>query len=79
MKRFVGAMALGCVFSVSALSGELPTGGSPSPTPTGTSQTTANSPGDLPTGGVASLGTNEETQTGATTVVILTILSLLSF
>jgi hypothetical protein len=43
MKRFLGAMALACVFSVSALAGDLPTGGF-----------TATQPGDLPTGGVSS-------------------------
>ena len=48
MKRFLGAMALACVFSVSALAGDLPTGGLSSPAPTGTT-----SPGDLPTGGFA--------------------------
>jgi len=77
MKRFLGAIALACVFSVSALAGELPTGGSPSPAPTETTQTTASSPGDLPTGGVAS--PNGETEISVITSVILTILSLLSY
>ncbi len=78
MKRFVGAMALACVFSVSALAGELPTGGSPSPQPgdVPTSGAPAPQPGELPTGGVAS--PNDDTQTSVTTTVILTILSLLS-
>lgn len=61
MKRFIGAVALACVFSVPVLAGDVPTGGftSPSPgdvptggvsspTPTGTT-----SPGELPTGGFA--------------------------
>lgn len=61
MKRFVGAIALACVFSVSALAGdvptsgitstqpgELPTGGVTSPAPSGTT-----SPGDVPTAGFA--------------------------
>lgn len=43
MKRFLGAIALACVFSVSALAGDVPTGGFTSP-----------SPGDVPTGGVSS-------------------------
>ena len=43
MKRFLGAIALVCVFSVSALAGELPTAGIPSP-----------QPGELPTGGITS-------------------------
>lgn len=76
MKRFLGAIALACVLSVSALAGELPTGGAPSPAPNGTTQTTT-APGDLLTGGVAS--PNGETETNAITSVILTILSLLSY
>lgn len=43
MKRFIGAVALACVFSVPALAGDVPTGGFTSP-----------SPGDVPTGGVSS-------------------------
>jgi hypothetical protein len=60
MKRFLGAIALACVFSVSALAGELPTSGVTSPAPgelptSGISSAppTATSPGDLPTGGLA--------------------------
>jgi hypothetical protein len=75
MKRFLGAVALACVFSVSALAGDVPTSGSPAPT--GTNQTTATSRGELPTGGVAS--PNGETETSVITSVILTILSLLSY
>ena len=43
MKRFLGAMAIACVFSVSTLAGDLPTAG-----------LTSTSPGDLPTAGVSS-------------------------
>lgn len=43
MKRFLAATALACVLSVSAVAGELPTGGF-----------TATSPGELPTGGISS-------------------------
>ena len=78
MKRFVGAMALACVFSVSALAGELPTGGIPSPQPGDVPPigAPAPQPGELPTGGAAS--PSDDTQTSVTTTVILTILSLLS-
>ncbi len=78
MKRFLIAIALACVLSASTMAGDLPTGGSPSPAPTGTTQTTtATSPGELPTSGVAS--PNGETETSVITSVILTILSLLSY
>ena len=53
MKRFLGAVALACVFSVSALAGELPTGGF-----------TAPAPGELPTGGVTSPAPSETTSPG---------------
>lgn len=79
MKRFFGALALACVFSVSALAGELPTGGSPSPQPgeLPTSGAPAPQPGELPTGGIAS--PNGETESSLTSTVLLTILGLLSF
>ena len=75
MKRFLAAMALACVISVSSLAGEIPTAGITSPAPDGT--TTATTPGDVPTSGVAS--PSGETETSVTTTVILTILSLLSY
>lgn len=59
MKRFLTAMALACVLSMSALAGEIPTSGSPSPpsVPTGGMPSPAQSetptPGDLPTSGIA--------------------------
>lgn len=43
MKRFLSVTALTCLLAVSALAGDLHTGGAPSPLP-----------GDLATGGVAS-------------------------
>jgi hypothetical protein len=61
MKRFLGAIALACIFSVSAFAGELPTGGftslAPGELPTGgisaPAPTETTSPGELPTGGFA--------------------------
>ncbi len=60
MKQFLGAIALACVFSISAVAGELPTSGVTSPAPgelptSGISSVspTATSPGELPTGGFA--------------------------
>lgn len=40
MKRFLGAVALACVFSVSALAGDVPTSGSPAPTASSSSVVT---------------------------------------
>jgi hypothetical protein len=55
MKRFVMTVALACVLSVSALAGEVPTGGAPDPpAPEGTTQTTnETSPGEIPISGYA--------------------------
>ena len=58
MKRFFGAIALACVFSVPALAGDVPTSGVTSPAPgdvptSGISATGTTSPGDLPTSGFA--------------------------
>ena len=53
MKRFLGAIALACVFSVSVLAGELPTGGFTSP-----------APGELPTGGISSPAPSGTTSPG---------------
>jgi len=53
MKRFLLAITLGCVFSVSALAGEIPMVGNVS-APTDPAQTTTpTSPGDIPTSGSA--------------------------
>ena len=54
MKRFVMTIALTAVLSSSALAGDIPTDGSPSPPPKGSTQaTTPTSPGDVPTVGSA--------------------------
>ena len=53
MKRFLGAIALSCAFSISAFAGELPTGGF-----------TSQSPGELPTGGVTSPAPSDTTSPG---------------
>jgi hypothetical protein len=54
MKRFLGAIALACVFSVSAWAGELPTAG-----------ITSTQPGELPTAGVTSPAPSGTTSPGA--------------
>ena len=52
MKRFFAAIALACAFSVSALAGDVPTSGAPSPQPSGTTTiSTSPDPGDVPTSG----------------------------
>jgi hypothetical protein len=48
MKRFVMAVALACVLSGTALAGNIPTGGEPSP---GNIPMTESEPGHIPTGG----------------------------
>ena len=54
MKRFLMSIALACVLSSSALAGDIPSVGSPSPPPQGLTQATdATSPGELPTAGYA--------------------------
>ena len=54
MKRFLAAIVLACVLSVSALAGDIPTSGFASPQPPPTSETTsAPSPGDIPSDGAA--------------------------
>ncbi len=51
MKRFVMTITLACVLSSSALAGEIPISGAPSPQPSGTIQTTSEtSPGEIPCG-----------------------------
>jgi len=79
MKRFLGAIALACVFSVSALAGDVPTGGFTSPLPgeLPTGGVSAPQPGDVPTGGIAS--PSGETESSLTSTVLLAILGLLSF
>ena len=53
MERFMLTVALTCVFSVSALAGEMPTCGVVTPSPTAAT-VTATDPGEMPTAGVAS-------------------------
>jgi hypothetical protein len=59
MKRFLSVTALTCLLAVSALAGDLHTGGAPSPgelpggVVTSPAPTGATSPGDLPTSGFA--------------------------
>jgi len=64
MKRFLVTLALTCVLSGTALAGDIPTMGVPSPAPDGTAQTAlpgdiptsdSTSPGDMPTCGLAVL------------------------
>jgi hypothetical protein len=50
MKRFLLAITLGCVLSVSALAGEIPMVGNV-PAPPDPSQITSTSPGDIPISG----------------------------
>jgi hypothetical protein len=51
MKRFLTAIALACVLSVSALAGDVPSDGFASPPPHGMAQTTSVAlPGDIPSG-----------------------------
>ena len=78
MKRFFGALALACVFSVPALAGDVPTSGvtSPAPGDVPTSGISAaepigtTSPGDLPTSGFA------DQVSDATLSVLLSVLGL---
>ena len=49
MKRFMLAVALTCVFSVSAVAGEMPTIGVVAPTP---NPVVTTAPGEMPTTGV---------------------------
>jgi hypothetical protein len=52
MKRVMATVALSGFLSVSTLAGQIPTDGSPAPTPTGTSQTTnVTTSGDIPSVG----------------------------
>ena len=73
MKRFLKAITLACVLSVSALAGDIPISGTPAPPPTGTMETTSpTSPGDVPTGGAA------EEISDASLSALLTVLSFLT-
>ena len=74
MKHFVIAVALVCALSVSALGGQVPTGGIAPPPPPGDGVTTSStSPGQVPTGGLT-----EQSTTNSALTVLLNILSLLA-
>ena len=52
MKRFLTALTLTCVFSISTLAGDIPTVGLNSPAPEETTPATStNAPGEIPTSG----------------------------
>lgn len=73
MKRFLIVITLGCVLSVSAMAGEIPTSGSPAPPPSAATQTTTStSPGDIPSVGAA------EQITDAALSALLTVLGFLA-
>lgn len=73
MKRFLGAIALACAFSVSALAGDVPTSGLTSPEPTGPTQTTSvTSPGEIPSvpGDVPTSGFEQQISDGALSALL---------
>ena len=70
MKRFVMAVALACVLSGTALAGNIPTGGAPSP---GGDPALA---GNIPTSGAPSPSGVTQTP-GTVAMIILTILSII--
>ena len=72
MKRFMLAVALTCVLSVSAIAGEMPTMGAVAPTPNPIVTTT---PGDMPTTGVASTAPGEIQFPGLMATAILAIIT----
>ena len=53
MKRFLAAIAVICVLTVSALAGDIPTLGSPQPAPREKSRTITRATGDIPSVPVA--------------------------
>ena len=75
MKRFTMAIAIACFLSASALAGDIPCPGAPSPASDGATQTPgatspgiiSTPPGDIPTGGFVS---------DAALSALLTVLSL---
>jgi hypothetical protein len=74
MKRFLGAMALTSLLSVSVFAGDIPISGSPAPAGPGVTKS-----GDIPSGGkpgdVSTSGKSEQISTDALSAV----LSVLSF
>jgi hypothetical protein len=71
MKRLLMATAIACVFSISTLAGDIPSGGAPQPQPQQTASPTVL--GQIPTDGVA------RSISGAALSAILTALGLASF
>jgi hypothetical protein len=73
MKRFLMTIALACILSSSALAGEIPISGVPSPQPSGTIQTTSATPsGEVPTSGYL------EQVSDAALSTLLTVLGLVA-
>ena len=73
MKRFLAAISLALALSASAIAGDIPTSGSPAPTPSGMTQTIApTSSGDM-----SSDGSAEEISDAALSA-LLTVLSFLT-
>jgi len=72
MKRFMLAVALTCVLSVSAIAGEMPTMGVVAPTP---NPAVALAPGEMPTTGAASTAPGEIQGPGLLATVILAIIT----
>jgi hypothetical protein len=71
MKRLLMATAIACVFSMSTLAGDIPSGGAPQPQPQPTASSTIL--GDIPSDGVA------QSISDAALSAILTALGLASF
>ena len=69
MKRFLAALALTCVLSVSAFSGDMPISGSPAPSPPSGTTMDTTEPGDIQTPGKAALSSE----------ALSALLSVLSF
>ncbi len=72
MKRFMLAIALTCVLSVSAIAGEMPTMGVVAPTP---NPVVAPAPGEVPINGAASTAPGEIQGPGLLAAVILAIIT----
>jgi hypothetical protein len=53
MKRFLAAIAIACLLSVSALAGDIPISGAPAPPPPTNATTETTAPGDMETPGKA--------------------------
>lgn len=73
MKRFMLAIALTCVLSVSAIAGEMPTMGVVAPT--ADPLVAAPAPGEMPTTGAASTEPEEIQELGLLVTVVLAIIT----